>query len=158
EIENPVVAHYNHIPYILLATVEFDYGDRMYGGVGGKEGVVMSGRLRLYEGYDYIDISYRFGFMHRQGIKNILIPNAACAINLNYKKGDVMLIEDDINLQCGSPLAFRGVGQFGERFVDMSNPYDVEMKKKLNSIAKTQEITLQKGVYASVVGPQLETK
>ena len=69
-----------------------------------------------------------------------------------------MLIEDHINLQGGSPLAFKGVGQFGERFVDMSNPYDVEMKKKLSSIAKTKDITLQKGVYASVVGPQLETR
>jgi purine-nucleoside phosphorylase len=96
--------------------------------------------------------------MNELGIKKLLISNAAGTINLNFKKGDLMLIDDHINLQGGSPLAFKGVSHFGERFVDMSEPYDIEMKNKLIDIAKLNSITLHKGVYASVVGPQLETK
>ena len=69
-----------------------------------------------------------------------------------------MLIDDHINLQGGSPLAFKNVADFGDRFVDMSEPYDVEMKEKLVRIANRENISLQKGVYAAVVGPQLETK
>ena len=69
-----------------------------------------------------------------------------------------MLIDDHINLQGDSPLAFRGVEKMGERFVDMSAPYDLEMNKKLEQIASDKKITLHKGVYASVVGPQLETR
>ena len=69
-----------------------------------------------------------------------------------------MLIEDHINLQGDSPLAFKGVEHLGERFVDMSQPYDLEINSKFKAIAKDKNITLHKGVYASVVGPQLETK
>ena len=69
-----------------------------------------------------------------------------------------MLIEDHINLQGGSPLAFKNVAEFGIRFVDMSQPYDIGMGKKIKEIAARENITLQNGVYASVVGPQLETK
>jgi len=87
-----------------------------------------------------------------------LVSNAAGAINLNFKKGELMLIEDHINLQGGSPLAFKNVAEFGERFVDMSEPYDVKMRTMLSDIATKENITLQKGVYASVFGPQLETK
>ena len=79
-------------------------------------------------------------------------------INLDFKKGDLMLIDDHINLQGGSPLAFKNVAEFGERFVDMSQPYDKEMGDALSKIAGEQNISLKKGVYASVVGPQLETR
>jgi purine-nucleoside phosphorylase len=87
-----------------------------------------------------------------------LVSNAAGAINLNFKKGELMLIEDHINLQGDSPLAFKGIEYFGERFVDMSQPYDAEINSKFEAIAKVHDIKLNKGVYASVVGPQLETK
>lgn len=70
----------------------------------------------------------------------------------------MMLLEDHINLQGGSPLVFKNVSEFGDRFVDMSEPYDVEMRQKLINIAAREGISLQKGVYVSVVGPQLETK
>lgn len=158
EIENQIVAHYNHIPYFPLATVEFHSGKLIYGEIEGKKVVVMEGRFHLYEGYDLIDITYPIRVMNELGIKKLLISNAAGAINLNFKKGDLMLIDDHINLQGGSPLAFKSVSEFGERFVDMSEPYDIEMKNRLSQIAKSNNITLHKGVYASVVGPQLETK
>nr|WP_299387497.1 purine-nucleoside phosphorylase [Allomuricauda sp.] len=158
EIENPVEAHYNHIPYFPLATVEFHSGKLIYGTISGKKVVVMQGRFHLYEGYDFLDITYPIRVMHLLGIKRLFVSNAAGAINLNFKKGDMMLIEDHINLQGGSPLAFKNVAEFGDRFVDMLEPYDVDMRKTLEKIAKKNGISLQKGVYASVVGPQLETK
>lgn len=158
EIENPVEAHYNHIPYFPLATVEFHTGKLIYGTIAGKKVVVMQGRFHLYEGYDFLDVTYPIRIMHLLGIKKLFISNAAGAINLDFKKGDMMLIEDHINLQGGSPLAFKNVAEFGDRFVDMMEPYDVEMRKKIEDIAKKESISLQKGVYVSVVGPQLETK
>ena len=158
EIENPIEAHYNHIPFFPLATVEFHAGKLIFGSFEGKKVVVMQGRFHLYEGYDFTDITYPIWVMHQLGIQKLFISNAAGAINLDYKKGDIMLIEDHINLQGGSPLAFKNVAEFGHRFADMSEPYDIEMRKKIEKIAKNENISLQKGVYASVVGPQLETK
>ncbi|MCW5515119.1 purine-nucleoside phosphorylase [Muriicola sp. Z0-33] len=158
EIEDPIEAHYHNIPFFPLATVEFHSGKLVYGTITGKKVVVMQGRFHLYEGYDLLDITYPIRVMHLLGIKKLFISNAAGAINLNFKKGDIMLIEDHINLQGGSPLAFKQVTEFGERFVDMIEPYDPQMRKALRKIARDNSIILQRGVYASVVGPQLETK
>jgi purine-nucleoside phosphorylase len=158
EIQEPIEAHYNHIPFFPLATVEFHTGKLVFGTIEGKKVVVMQGRFHLYEGYDFLDITYPIRVMHMLGIKKLFISNAAGVINLDFKKGDIMLIEDHINLQGGSPLAFKNVAEFGERFTDMSEPYDLEMREKLENIAATHNISLKKGVYASVVGPQLETK
>jgi len=157
-IEDSIEAHYNHIPYFPLATVEFHTGKLIYGSIEGKKVIVMQGRFHLYEGYDFLDITYPIRVMHQLGIKKLFVSNAAGAINLDFKKGDIMLIEDHINLQGGSPLAFKNVSEFGDRFVDMSEPYDPEMRKKVIAIAERENISLKKGVYASVVGPQLETK
>jgi purine-nucleoside phosphorylase len=158
EIENPIVAHYNQIPFFPLATVEFHTGKLIYGDFQEKKVLVMQGRFHLYEGYDVMDVTYPIRVMHQLGIQKLFISNAAGAINLNFKKGDIMLIEDHINLQGGSPLAFKNVAQFGDRFVDMLEPYDPDMRSKLIEIAHRETITLRQGVYASVVGPQLETK
>lgn len=157
-IENPIEAHYNHIPHFPLATVEFHSGKLIYGTLAGKKVVVMQGRFHLYEGYDFVDITYPIRVMHQLGIQKLFVSNAAGAINLDFKKGDIMLIEDHINLQGGSPLAFKNVSAFGDRFVDMSEPYDLDMRKKMEAIAQKEGISIKKGVYASVVGPQLETK
>ena len=158
EIENPIEAHYNNIPFFPLATVEFHTGKLIYGTLEGKKVVVMQGRFHVYEGYDLLDVTYPIRVMHQLGIQKLFISNAAGAINLKYKKGDMMLIDDHINLQGGSPLAFKNVSEFGDRFVDMLAPYDKEMSKKLINIAQKEGINLQTGVYASVVGPQLETR
>ncbi len=158
DVEDPIEAHYNHIPYFPLATVEFHVGKLIFGVIQGKKVVVMQGRFHLYEGYDLFDITYPIRVMHRLGIKKLFISNAAGAINLQFKKGDIMLIDDHINLQGGSPLAFKNVAEFGQRFVDMSSPYDAEMRASLKQIAKRENILIRSGVYASVVGPQLETR
>jgi len=149
---------YNHIPNFPTATVEFHKGKLIYGELAGKKVVVMQGRFHIYEGYSLQDVTYPVRIMHQLGIKTLLVSNASGAINLDFKKGELMLIEDHINLQGGSPLAFKGVEALGERFTDMSEPYDSAINSKIESIAKSNNIKLHKGVYASVVGPQLETR
>ena len=156
EIEKEV--SYNHIPNFPTATVEFHRGKLIYGNLGGKKVVVMQGRFHLYEGYSLRDVTFPVRVMHLLGIKKLLVSNAAGAINLNFKKGELMLIDDHINLQGSSPLAFKGVEHLGDRFVDMSAPYNPEMNLQLEKIASEKNIKLHKGVYASVVGPQLETR
>ena len=158
EINDAKVAHYHNIPFFPLATVEFHSGKLLVGKLEGKKVVVMQGRFHLYEGYDFKGITYPIRVLHGLGIRKLLISNAAGAVNLNFRKGELMLIEDHINLQGGSPLAFKGVTDFGERFVDMSEPYDPPLRSHLLAIAKEKGIVLHEGVYAAVVGPQLETR
>ncbi|XCF06183.1 purine-nucleoside phosphorylase [Tamlana crocina] len=158
EIEIIKEASYNHIPNFPTATVEFHKGKLIYGVLAGKKVVVMQGRFHLYEGYTLQDVTFPVRIMEKLGIKTLLVSNAAGAINLNFKKGELMLIEDHINLQGSSPLAFKGVSLLGERFTDMSAPYDAKINATFKDIAKSNDITLHEGVYASVVGPQLETR
>ncbi|MBU3821036.1 purine-nucleoside phosphorylase [Flavobacteriaceae bacterium XHP0103] len=158
EIDILKEASYNHIPNFPTATVEFHKGKLIYGMLEGKKVVVMQGRFHFYEGYTLQDVTYPVRIMEKLGIKTLLVSNAAGAINLNFKKGELMLIEDHINLQGNSPLAFKGVAQLGERFADMSAPYDVNINSKFKNIAKNKGIKLHEGVYVSVVGPQLETR
>lgn len=158
EIEILAEVSYNHIPYFPTATVEFHKGKLIYGNLEGKKVIVMQGRFHLYEGYSLEDITYPVRVMKKLGINKLLVSNASGSINLDYKKGELMLIDDHINLQGGSPLAFKGVEKLGERFVDMSAPYDTEMNEKLHEIAEKHKIKLHTGVYASVLGPQLETR
>ncbi|TJY37840.1 purine-nucleoside phosphorylase [Pontimicrobium aquaticum] len=149
---------YNHIPYFPTATVEFHKGKLIYGVLEGKKVVVMQGRFHVYEGYSLQDVTYPVRIMEKLGIHTLLVSNASGAINLNFNKGELMLIDDHINLQGSSPLAFKGVSQLGERFTDMSTPYDQDINSKFENIAKDKGIKLHKGVYVSVVGPQLETR
>lgn len=158
EVEIIKEVSYNHIPNFPTATVEFHKGKLIFGVLEGKKVIIMQGRFHLYEGYTLQDITFPVRIMEKLGITTLLVSNAAGAINLDFKKGDIMLIDDHINLQGSSPLAFKGVSLLGERFADMSQPYDSEINEKLESIAKSNNITLHKGVYASVVGPQLETR
>jgi len=149
---------YNHIPNFPTATVEFHKGKLIYGILEGKTVVVMQGRFHVYEGYTLQDVTYPVRVMEKLGIKTLLVSNASGAINLNFKKGELMLIDDHINLQGGSPLAFKGVEKLGERFTDMSAPYNATLNEKFRNIAQLNNITLHEGVYVSVVGPQLETR
>lgn len=149
---------YTSIPHFPEATVEFHSGKLVYGELSGKKVIVMSGRFHLYEGYTPWEVTYGIRTMHGLGIKNLLISNAAGAINLNFKKGELMLIEDHINLQGQSPLAFKNAKEFGNIFVDMLEPYSKKLNIKIKDIANEKEIILHRGIYAGVLGPQLETK
>ena len=149
---------YADIPHFPKATVEFHSGKLIYGVLEGKKVLVMAGRFHLYEGYNLWEVTYGIRTMHGLGIQKLLVSNAAGAINLKYKKGDMMLLDDHINLQGSSPLAFANVGEFGTQFTDMLAPYSKNINTQLKAIAKANDITLHEGVYASVVGPQLETR
>ncbi|WP_428741532.1 purine-nucleoside phosphorylase [Tenacibaculum sp.] len=149
---------YAEIPHFPQATVEFHSGKLIYGILSGKKVLVMSGRFHMYEGYNLWEVTYGIRTMHALGINTLLVSNAAGAINLSYKKGDIMLIDDHLNLQGSSPLAFKGANQFGNIFADMLEPYSKKLNAKLKEIAQTNNIDLKEGVYASVVGPQLETR
>ena len=158
EINKETFASYKQIPNFPTTTVEFHQGKLIYGTLEGKKVVVMQGRFHLYEGYSAYEVTFPIRVMHELGIKKLLVSNAAGAINKGYNKGELMLIDDHINLQGGSPLAFKGIEEMGNRFVDLNQPYDATMNKKIEVIAKRNNITIQKGVYASVMGPQLETR
>lgn len=158
EMEVLAEVSYNHIPNFPTATVEFHRGKLIFGKLEDKKVMVMQGRFHIYEGYSLWDVTYPVRVMKRLGIKKLLISNAAGAINPEFKKGEIMLIDDHINLQGGSPLAFKGVEHLGTRFTDMSAPYDQQSGRILQEIAKEKDFPLHKGVYASVVGPQLETR
>jgi len=149
---------YAVIPYFPEATIEFHAGKLIYGKLSGKKVLVMSGRFHLYEGYSPWEVTYGIRTMHGLGIEKLLISNAAGAINLNYSKGDLMLIEDHINLQGQSPLAFKNAKTFGNIFADMLEPYSKTINIKIKNIANAQKILLYEGVYAGVLGPQLETR
>ncbi|MEZ4803608.1 MAG: purine-nucleoside phosphorylase [Gelidibacter sp.] len=158
EVEILHEVSYNHIPNFPTATVEFHKGKLIYGILEDKKVIVMQGRFHIYEGYSLQDVTYPVRIMEKLGIHTLLVSNASGAINPTFKKGELMLIDDHINLQGSSPLAFKGVEHLGERFTDMSQPYDADINSKFEQIAKTHDITLHKGVYASLVGPQLETR
>ncbi len=158
EIEIEAEVSYNHIPFFPTATVEFHKGKLIFGSLEGKKIVVMQGRFHLYEGYTLNNVTYPVRVMQLLGIKKLLVSNASGSINPAFKKGELMLIDDHINLLGGSPLAFKGVEKMGERFVDMRAPYDQEINEKFRSVAKELDITLHKGVYAALMGPELETR
>ncbi|MCX2838137.1 purine-nucleoside phosphorylase [Salinimicrobium sp. MT39] len=158
ELEIISEVSYNHIPGFPTATVEFHKGKLIFGKLDDKKVVVMQGRFHIYEGYSMWDVTFPVRVMKRLGIKKLLISNAAGSLNPEFKKGEIMLIDDHINLQGGSPLAFRGVEQLGTRFTDMSAPYDQQSGRIMQEIAKEHGFPLHKGVYAAVVGPQLETR
>ncbi|MFT5252208.1 MAG: purine-nucleoside phosphorylase [Flavobacteriales bacterium] len=157
-VDVEVEINYSDIPNFPVSTVEFHSGKLLYGILEGKKVIVMQGRFHLYEGYTLQEITFPVRVLKALGITSLLVSNAAGAINLSYKKGDLMLLDDHINLQGGSPLAFKNVSDFGERFTDMCAPYDAHLNDKMLAIAKENNIVLHKGIYASVVGPQLETR
>ena len=152
------VIHYPEIPHFPVSTVEFHKGNLLYGSLGEKKVLIMQGRLHAYEGYSMQEIVFPIRVMKMLGIKNLFLSNAAGGINLNYKKGDLVLIDDHINLLSGNPLSGKNLDSLGKRFPDMSEPYDLELKSIIRRKSAEQGIALQKGVYAAVHGPNLETK
>ena len=148
---------YSDIPHFPRATQEFHKGMLHYGNLHGKSLLVFQGRFHLYEGYDFFEITYLVLVFRALGGGTLILSNAAGAINLSFKKGALMLINDHINLQGGSPLAIKNIETLGDRFVDMSQPYDASYREKVIQIAKQNEVTLYQGVYVAVVGSQLET-
>lgn len=156
EIEKEV--SYNVIPHFAIATVEFHFGKLIYGKIGDKKVVAMQGRYHYYEGHSMDQIVFPCRVMKMLGVEAILLSNAAGAVNLDFKKGQLMLVDDHINLQPENPLRGENIEELGPRFPDMSRPYNPRLNEMLKQIAATEGITLYEGVYASVQGPNLETR
>lgn len=149
---------YSDIPNFPLSTVEFHKGNLVYGRTGDKKVLVMQGRFHYYEGYTMQQIVFPVRVMKLLGIKQLLLTNAAGGIHADYKKGDLVLIDDHINLQGGNPLAGENFNELGARFPDMSQPYHLRLVTALLNEAQKAGIVLKKGVYAAVNGPNLETR
>jgi purine-nucleoside phosphorylase len=158
EIKNPIEINYNSIPHFPVSTVEFHKGKLIYGEIKGKKVLAMQGRFHYYEGYSMQKITLPVRVMKMLGIKNLLISNAAGNMNLKWKKGQLMLIDDHINLQPDNPLRGENFEVLGPRFPDMSEPYSKKINKLLIKIAKEKKIKLNEGVYVAVIGPNLETR
>jgi purine-nucleoside phosphorylase len=149
---------YTEIPGFCASTVEFHKGNLVYGSIENKNVLIMQGRFHSYEGYSMQQIVFPIRVMKLLGVKNLFLSNAAGGINLNFKKGDLVLIDDHINLQSGNPLTGKNFDQLGSRFPDMNEPYHPDLKNRLLKKASELKMDLKKGVYASVNGPNLETK
>ena len=148
---------YHDIPHFPTSTQTYQKGRLLYGTLNGITLLAFQGRFHLYEGYDFFEITFWVRVFAALGGKRLIISNAAGAVNLKFNKGELMLLTDHLNLQGGSPLALKGMEALGERFVDLSQPYSKTLRAKALEIARKNKIQLHRGVYAAVVGPQLET-
>src|SRR5471030_1845216 len=158
EIEVEKQLMYSNIPDFPISTLEFHSGKLIFGTLAGKKIVAMQGRLHYYEGYSMQQITFPVRVMKMLGIKTLLVSNASGSLNTAFKKGDMMVIEDHINLQPDNPLLGRNESDLGPRFPDMSEPYKHDMIDKALTIAKANNIVCHKGVYVAVTGPNLETR
>lgn len=158
EIEVDKQLMYSNIPDFPISTLEFHSGKLIFGTLNGVKVVAMQGRLHYYEGYNMQQITFPVRVMKMLGIKTLFVSNASGSLNPDFKKGDLMVIEDHINLQPQNPLTGRNDEALGPRFPDMSEPYNRVLTEKALKIAAANNITCHKGVYVAVTGPNLETK
>jgi purine-nucleoside phosphorylase len=158
EIKKEVAIDYASIPHFPISTVESHSGKLIFGTLAGKKIVAMQGRFHLYEGYNLKQITFPVRVMKFLGVESILVSNAAGALNPLFKKGDVMLISDHINLLGDNPLIGPNDDELGPRFPDMSEAYSKELIMLAEQAALDLKIRMQKGVYVAMQGPSLETK
>jgi purine-nucleoside phosphorylase len=149
---------YDQLPHFPLSTVESHHGKLIFGKINGKNVVAMQGRFHFYEGYTMQQITYPVRVMKFLGVKTLLVSNACGGMNPIYRKGDVMIMLDHINLLGDNPLIGKNEDDLGPRFPDMSEPYSHELIKIAEEVALENKIPVQKGVYVAVPGPNLETK
>jgi len=157
EIEKETEIDYGAIPHFPVSTVESHRGKLIFGTLAGKKVVAMQGRFHFYEGYSLQQITFSVRVMRFLGVKSLLVSNAAGALNLKFRRGDLMIISDHINLLGDNPLIGPNDDSLGPRFPDMSEPYSRDLIALAESCAKDLKIKVQKGVYAAMQGPNLET-
>ncbi len=158
EIDIEVEIDYADIPHFPVSTVESHKGRLIYGNLQGHKVLAMQGRFHIYEGYTLQQVTLPIRVMKLLGVKWLLLSNAAGGINKSYHKSDLMLLDDHINLLPGNPLTGANIDEMGPRFPDMSCPYSPDINALLETAARKLDITLNKGVYAVVAGPNLETR
>ena len=158
EIDIEYTLNYEDIPHFPIATVEFHTGKLLFGKLNGKNVVCMQGRFHYYEGYSMKQVTFPVRVMKMLGIERLFVSNASGGMNPMYKESDLMIIVDHIALFLPeNPLVGKNI--MGDRFPDMSEPYDLEMIEKAKMIATQNGIEgVHSGIYVSVTGPNLETK
>src|SRR3989337_1878772 len=148
---------YETIPHFPVSTVESHAGKLLFGDLSGKKVVAMQGRFHYYEGYSMQQVTFPVRVMKALGIKILIVSNACGGLNPQFKSGDLMLITDHINLQGDNPLIGPNDESLGPRFPDMFNCYDKELIQLAENLALNLGMKLNRGVYVSVSGPNLET-
>lgn len=156
-IEDPEFFPYEEIPNFPVSTVEGHEGRLVIGTLQGKTVVAMQGRFHYYEGYKMQEVTFPVRVMKLLGVETIIVTNAAGAVNTDFKPGDLMIINDHINLSGDSPLIGRNLDKFGPRFPDMSTAYDPNLIALTKKVAKDLNIDIQQGVYTLMTGPTYET-
>ncbi|MFO7939278.1 MAG: purine-nucleoside phosphorylase [Bacteroidales bacterium] len=147
---------YEEIPNFPVSTVEGHSGRLIFGRLGGKQIVAMQGRFHYYEGYTMQEVTFPVRVMKLLGIHTLLVSNASGGVNPDFEIGDLMILDDHINL-IPNPLIGRNIDELGPRFPDMSEPYDKKLIEKGKAIAAKNEIKVQVGCYVGTTGPTLET-
>jgi purine-nucleoside phosphorylase len=158
EIEVETTFSYDELPHFPISTVESHHGRLLVGTLAGAPVVAMQGRFHLYEGYDAQQVTFPVRVMAELGVETLLISNAAGGMNPLFRRGDLMLTTDHINLLGVNPLVGPNINEWGARFPDMSEPYDLELRAIAEKKALELGIKLQQGVYVAVLGPNLETR
>lgn len=148
---------YKDIPHFAVSTVESHKGELVFGKLGGRPAVVMSGRVHFYEGYTMHQVSFPVRVMQALGAKTLIVSNACGGMNPLFAAGDIMLVTDHINLMGDNPLIGPNDETLGPRFPDMSQPYDRALLALAEDVALEEKLKVQKGVFVAVAGPNLET-
>jgi len=156
EIKPETILDYQDIPNFPVSTVESHHGKLIFGHLDGKKVVAMQGRFHFYEGYTMQQVTFPVRVMKMLGIKALFVSNASGGLNPDYEVGDLMILNDHINL-LPNPLIGKNHAELGPRFPDMSEPYDKRMIELGLSIGKKLGYRVQVGSYAAVSGPCLET-
>jgi purine-nucleoside phosphorylase len=148
---------YEEIPNFPVSTVEGHKGALVFGTIGTKKVVAMQGRFHFYEGYSMKEVTFPVRVMKYLGVEKLIVSNASGGVNPNYKEGSIVIIKDHINFMPEHPLRGKNDERFGPRFVNMSEPYSVEMIAKAKEIAQELNIEVHDGVYLGLQGPTFET-
>jgi purine-nucleoside phosphorylase len=158
EMEVEVEIPYDDIPHFPVSTVESHHGKLLFGTLGGKEVVAMQGRFHYYEGYTMQQIVFPVRVLKANGADTLIVSNACGGMNPNFERGDIMLINDHINMFGDNPLIGPNDDELGPRFPDMSEPYTKRLIDIAETVALESNIKMHKGVYLALSGPMLETK
>lgn len=157
-IQSDAEIDYKKIPHFPVSTVESHAGKLLIGMLAGKRVVAMEGRFHFYEGYCLEDVTFPVRVMKELGAKILIVSNAAGGLNLNFHKGDLALIEDHINFMGVNPLVGPNDERLGPRFPDMAAPYSERLIRLAEVAAKEEKISVCRGTYIGVTGPNLETR
>lgn len=157
QIQNKTIVPYQDIPHFKRTSVEGHQGCLISGEVHGVPVVALQGRLHSYEGHPMEEIVLPVRVLAALGVEILFLTNASGGINTEFHPGDLVTIEDHINLSGRNPLMGPNIAELGPRFPDMSEAYDPELIKLLHMIAKNHHVNIKSGVYCSVLGPSYET-